>query len=77
MVSRRIRDLSRLLEGLAEPYGATVLVEQTNGGHLRGVFTLGARQVFIITGFSPSDWRVNRKVKATARRTLRELAGAL
>jgi hypothetical protein len=74
MADRRIRDLRRLLETIAEPYGASVLIEQTHGGHLRGTFTMGAQQAFIITGSSPSDWRVARKVKAAARRTLRELA---
>lgn len=74
MADRRIRDLRRLLESLAEPYRAAVVVEHTRGNHLRGTFTMGAQQAFIITGFSPSDWRVARKVKAAARRTLRELA---
>ena len=75
MTDRRIRDLRRLLESVAEPYGATVSIEQTSGNHLRGVFTIGTRQTLIITGFSPSDWRVSRQVKSDARRKLRELMG--
>ena len=76
MADRRIRDLRRLLETVAEPYGATVLVEYTRGSHLRSTFTVGARQRFIITSLSPSDRRVGRQIEADARRTLRELAGA-
>jgi hypothetical protein len=73
MAERRIRDLRRLLEAVAEPYGATVLIEHTRGGHLRGTFVIGTRRAFIITGLSPSDRRVGRHIEATARRTLREL----
>jgi hypothetical protein len=74
MTDRRIRDLHRLLEAEAEPYGASVKIEPTAGGHLRGVFSVGERQVFIITSFSPSStWRVHRHVRADARRALRSL----
>jgi hypothetical protein len=73
MADRRIRDLRRLLQTVAEPYGATVLIEQTRRGHLRGTFAIGTRRAFIITGLSPSDRRISRHVEATARRTLREL----
>jgi hypothetical protein len=73
MTDRRIRDLYRLLEAEAEPYGASVKIEPTAGGHLRGVFSIGACQVFIITSLSPSTWRVHRHVRADARRALRSL----
>jgi hypothetical protein len=76
MTKRRIRDLRRFLETVAEPYGATVAVEQTRGNHLRGVFTVGARRTFVITGLSPGDWREPRKVESVARRKLRELTEA-
>jgi hypothetical protein len=75
MTARRIRDLRRLLESVAEPFGATVLIEQTRGSHLRGVFTVGARRAVIITGFSPGDWRVPKKIQSDARRKLRKLTG--
>ena len=76
MTTRRLRDLRRLLETLAEPYGATVIIERTRGNHLRGTFTIGPRQAFIITSWSPkNEWRVSRKIAATAHRTLRELTG--
>jgi hypothetical protein len=75
MTARRLRDLRRLLESVAEPFGAAVVVEQTRGNHLRGTFTVGTHQAFIVTGLSPSDWRVNRNVESIARQKLRELTG--
>lgn len=72
---RSLRDLRRLLESVAEPFGATVIVEHTRGNHLRGTFAIGTRQVFIITSWSPSDWRAGRQIEANARRMLRELTG--
>jgi hypothetical protein len=75
MANRRIRDLRRLLETVAEPFGATVLIEHTRGSHLRGTFVVGTRQAFIITSFTPSDRRVRYRVQTDARRTLRSLAG--
>jgi hypothetical protein len=47
MTDRRIRDLQRLLTAEAERYGAAVRVEHTNGGHLKGIFSLGEHEVFI------------------------------
>jgi hypothetical protein len=76
MADRRIRDLRRLLQTVAEPYGAAVVVEHTRGNHLRGVFTIGTRQTSIITAHTPSDWRVSRKVQSDARRKLRALCGS-
>jgi hypothetical protein len=73
MTDRRIRDLRRLLAIEAAPYGARVRIEKTAGSHLRGIFSVGAREVFIITAFSASDWRFARKVRADARRVLRNL----
>jgi hypothetical protein len=76
-VTRRIRDLYKLLKAAAEPFGATVEIERTNGDHLRATFAIGTRRTFIITGLSPSDWRVNREVRANARRVLRSLAAPM
>jgi hypothetical protein len=74
MTDRRIRDLRRLLEAEAERCSASIKIEPTAGGHLRGVFTVGERQAFIIISLSPSSaWRVHRRVRADARRTLRTL----
>jgi hypothetical protein len=75
MTARRLRDLRRLLESVAEPFGATVIVEHTSGNHLRGTFAIGTRQAFIIASWSPSDWRAGRQIEANARRMLRELTG--
>jgi hypothetical protein len=71
---RRMRDLRRLVESVAAPYGAVAVVELTNGSHLRVTFTLGTRRGFIVTGFSPGDRRINRIVRADARRALKRLA---
>ena len=73
MTDHRIRDLRRLLESEAELFGATVRVEHTNGGHLKGIFSLGEHEVFIIASFSSST-RCDRYVRADARRALRNLA---
>jgi hypothetical protein len=40
MTDRRIRDFYLLLIVEAEPYGATVRVERTNGDHLKGISLL-------------------------------------
>jgi hypothetical protein len=45
----------------------------TRGSHLRGTFTLGTRQAFIISSLTPSDRRASRRVEADARRALRQL----
>jgi hypothetical protein len=74
MADRRFRDLRRLLDTLADPYGAAVIIEKTGGSHWRCTFTLGARHAFIIASFSPSDRNASRHVTADARRTLRHLA---
>jgi hypothetical protein len=74
VTARRIRDLHRLLEAEAEPYGAVVRVERTSGSHLKAVFNVGGRETFVITSFSPhSTWRADRKVRAQPRRSLRNL----
>jgi hypothetical protein len=75
MTDRRMRDLRRLLEATAEPYGATIRIEHS-GRHLRCTFTIGARQGYIVTSFTPSDWRFHRKVERDARRMLHSLTGA-
>jgi hypothetical protein len=73
MADRRIRDLRRLLQAVAEAYGAAVVVEQTRGNHLRGTFVVGNRQAFIVASWWP---HASRQVEADARRKLRELMGA-
>jgi hypothetical protein len=77
MADRRIRDLRRLLEAVAEPYGATVAIERTTDGHLRSTFVAGPHSVFIITSFSPSDQRARWNVTADARRALKHMTGQL
>ena len=72
-MNRRTRDLYRLLAVEAEPYGAKVQIERTNGGHLKGIFSIGEHEVFIIASFSSST-RCDRYVRADARRALRNLA---
>ena len=52
MTVRRVRDLYLLLVAEAEPYGAAVCVEHTNGGHLKGIFSIGEHEVFIVASFS-------------------------
>jgi hypothetical protein len=77
MADRRIRDLRRLLQAVAEPYGATVAIERANGGHLRSTFVRGPHSIFIISSFSPGDRRARWNVTADARRALKHMAGQL
>ena len=74
VTTRRLRDLRRLLEAEAEAYGAAVRIEQTNGNHLKAIFNVANRQVFIITPWSPGSRFVHRYVRADARRALRALS---
>jgi hypothetical protein len=74
MADRRIRDLRRLLEAEAQPFGANLAIETTGGCHWRCIFTLGSQRAFIIASRSSSDRREHRHVRADARRTLRHLA---
>jgi hypothetical protein len=73
VAGRRLRDLRRLLTAEAAPFGAKVRIERTNGSHIRGIFRVGAREASIVTAFTPGDWRFDRKVRADARRVLRNL----
>jgi hypothetical protein len=73
VTDRRIRDLRRLLEIETEPYGASVTIEITNGGHLRHTFRLGDRHVFTISSFSPRCTGSHQKTVVQARRALRAL----
>jgi hypothetical protein len=72
-MTRHQRDLTRLLHEVAEPYGAAVSVEKTNGGHYRASFTIGGQTRFIVASSSPSDFRAYYKVRADARRVLTQL----
>jgi hypothetical protein len=73
MTVRRIRDLRRLLEAEAQPFGADVRLERTRGDHLRAVFSQGVNKLFLIIAATPSDRRVHRQVRSGARRVLRDL----
>jgi hypothetical protein len=73
MTDRRLRDLHRLLTDEAARHGAEVKIEFTGGSHLKSTFSVGAREAFIITAFTASDWRFQRKVRSDARRVLRNL----
>ncbi len=74
-ITRRIRDLYELFEAEAKPYGASVNIQTTNGGHLRAVFKIGTRQAFVIMSRTPkSEWRANSNAVSDARRTLRRLS---
>jgi hypothetical protein len=72
MTDRRARDLRRLLEAQAEPYGAAVAIEP-GGKHLRCTFSVGHQRAFITVSRSPSDPNAHRHVRADARRALRAL----
>jgi hypothetical protein len=75
MTHRHVRDIHRLLEAEAAPYGASVEIEHTNGGHLRGVFHVGGQHVFIITSTTPSSTeRLHQNIRHDARRALRSIA---
>jgi hypothetical protein len=73
MCDRRIRDVKKLLSALADEFGCTVKIAQTRGGHVRATFSTGTRSASIFAPWSPSDWRNDRNLKATARRAVREL----
>jgi hypothetical protein len=71
-MTRRYRDLLRLLRVEAAAYGACVWIEQTNGSHLRATFSRGGERRFIIMSLSPRS-RDDLVVRADARRALRTL----
>jgi hypothetical protein len=75
-MTRRERDLKRLLHEVAEPYQAAVRVEHT-GRHLRATFSIGACSRFIAIALTPSDHRFHRNVRRDARRALNQLPRAL
>jgi hypothetical protein len=71
MTTCHVRDLTRLLQGVAAPYVAAVNIEPTGSGHLRAVFSIGVQSVFILASSSPSDAdRASRNIRADARRVL-------
>jgi hypothetical protein len=74
MADKRIRDLRRLLEDVAEPFGATVILDWT-GKHAHVTFIVGVRQAVFVTSKTPSDWRASRNIETDARRILRQLYG--
>jgi len=73
-MTRRIRDLRRMLKTVAGDFGASVTLEMTHGQHLRATFMVGNRRGCVIASATPSDrWFADQKTKADARRLLREL----
>jgi hypothetical protein len=73
MCDRRLRDTKKLLTELADEFGCTVKIATTNGGHIRATFSAGNRSIKVFTPWSPSDWRVVKNLKATARRAVRQM----
>jgi hypothetical protein len=68
-MTRRQRDLERLLTAIARQAGAKLVeLRQTNGGHTLARFDHGG-PVFLAS--TPSDNRALKNVKAQAKRALR------
>jgi hypothetical protein len=67
------RDLHRLCQAEAEPFGAAVRIEHTGHGHLKAIFAVGVRTAFVITSSTSGCWRRDLMVRADARRALRTL----
>jgi hypothetical protein len=76
MCDRRLRDLKRSLALLAKPFGATVKIENTSGGHFRAIFASGCWTLAITMPRSLSDRRSLRNTQAFVRRKLRRRAAA-
>jgi hypothetical protein len=74
-MTRRHRDLTRLLAAIAEEFGVKFTgIGKTNGGHLRATFLVGGTPLEVIAGWSPRNpWRAQRKTESFVRRRLREL----
>jgi hypothetical protein len=73
-VTRRERDLRRLLQSVADAHGATVEIEDT-GGHFKAHFKLGGGSRFITISRSPRVC-VDAKIRSDAKRALRFLETA-
>jgi hypothetical protein len=74
---RRLRDLRRSLDAIAETCGVAFEgIELTGGGHYRATFRCGNVVVPIYMSATPSDWRAQHKIKAFARRKLRSMVPA-
>jgi hypothetical protein len=72
-MTRRNRDLLRLLQAEAGAVGATVWIERTGGNHLKAIFSRGGARTFIIMALTPSCRRSNLNVRTSARHALRTL----
>jgi hypothetical protein len=72
-VTRRERDLKRRLLALAEPFGASVDIKRTGGGHLCATFKHGVAHIDVYLAWSPSDYRAEKNAAAFVRRTLRTI----
>lgn len=73
---RRLRDLRRLAQSMAEPYGATVTIGPTNGSHLKVTFAKDGRRSFVIASYSPSDRRADHRIRSDAHRALQKITAA-
>jgi hypothetical protein len=74
MTTRWVRDVQRLLADEAASYGGRVRVEYTGSNHLRAIISVGASEIPIVCSLTPSSWSSGRKIRANARRALRNLA---
>lgn len=75
MTDRRLRDLKKLLENVADEHGAEFCgIEVTGGGHLRATLRHNGRERPVFMSYSPSDryWHLH-KVKGCVLRVLREM----
>jgi hypothetical protein len=71
-VTRRDRDLSRLLSSVAAQANARLIeIRTTSGGHKKALLTRGGRTVAVICPSTPSDRRSMLNTQADARRLLR------
>jgi hypothetical protein len=63
------RELRRMLENIAGEIGTSLIaIERTGGNHRRVRFSNGA---VLFCSATPSDWRVQTKIRSQARRILR------
>jgi hypothetical protein len=72
-VTRRNRDLNRLLSAIARVEARLIAIETTGSGHKRALIARGDRTVSVCPS-TPSDRRSMLNTQADARRMLRGLA---
>jgi hypothetical protein len=72
-MTRRIRDLSRALTTVVEPYGARLVgIRLANSGHLHATIACGAESFVVYAALTPSIPGTKNEV-AFARRRLRQM----